>query len=174
MPTNGQQPDRSFEQHMREFFGPRGVDLDAQAVAFNLFRTQADVFSTIENAVLRPLGLTHAGFVLLMSLWTMGPLETRVLARVQGVSRPAIVSAVDTLERAGHVRRIRSEVDRRLVIVELTPAGRRLVEKAQRRTHAFECQLASVLTRTEQQTLARLLRRLAAATRTTECDQATA
>ncbi len=170
MVTERQQPE-SYEEHLRSFFGPRGVDLDAQAVAFNLFRAQADVFSTIEGAVLRPLGLTHAGFVLLMSLWTMGPLETRVLAKVLGVSRPAVVSAVDTLERGGHVRRLRSEVDRRLVIIEVTPAGRRLVEKAQRSAHEFERTLTGVLTQQEQRTLARLLRKLSQAARTTECEE---
>lgn len=146
------------EQRFRDFFGPRGVDLDAQAVVFNLFRTQADVFSTIETLALRPLGLTHAGFVLLMSLWTHGPLETRVLARVQGVSRPAIVSAVDTLERRSLVRRRRSDEDRRLVAIELTPAGERLVEQAQRRTHELELELMDVVSRREQKALAHALR----------------
>jgi len=163
---------QTYESHLRSFFGPRGVDLDAQAVAFNLFRAQADVFSTIESVVLRPLGLTHAGFVLLMSLWTMGPLETRVLARVLGVSRPAVVSAVDTLERGGHVQRVRSKVDRRLVIIELTAAGRRLVERAQRSAHESERTLTGTLTRQEQRTLARLLRKLSEAARTTDCERA--
>ena len=157
-----------FERQLRQFFGPRGVDLDAQAVVLNLFRAQADVFSWIEGEALRPVGLTHAGFVLLMSLWTIAPLETRSLAAVLGVSKPAVVSAVDTLERRGFVRRVRSKEDRRLVSVELTLAGRKLVERAQRRTHARELDLTSTFTPQEQRTLVRLLRKLGTAARERE------
>lgn len=154
-----------LEQHMRRFFAGRGVDLDAQAIAFNLFRTQADVFSTIERAALRPLGLTHASFVLLMTLWTMGPQETRRLALALGVSRPAVVSVANTLERRGFVRRVRSVVDRRLVTVELTKSGAKLVEKAQVAAHAHERALASRMSVSEQRELTRLLRILDEAAR---------
>jgi DNA-binding MarR family transcriptional regulator len=160
---------RPFELELRTFFADREVDLDAQAIVFNLFRTQTDVFSAIEAAALRPLGLTHAGFVLLMSVWTMGPLEPRRLASVLGVSKPAVVSAVNTLEARGYVRRVKSVDDRRLVTVELTPAGRRLVEKAQRGTHRWERVLTSGFSRDEQLQFASFLRRLAEAARSPDC-----
>jgi DNA-binding MarR family transcriptional regulator len=142
---------------MRRFFDGRDVDLDAQAIAFGLFRTQAMVFSAIERAALRPLGLTHASFVLLMSLWTMGPQETRRLALALGVSRPAVVSVVNTLEGRGMVRRVRSDVDRRLVTVELTRAGMQLVAQAQAAAHEYERALVSSMSKHEQRQLARLL-----------------
>jgi DNA-binding MarR family transcriptional regulator len=150
---------------LRDFFRPRGVDLDAQATVIDLFRTQADVFSMMELLALRPLGLTHAGFVLLMSLWTMGPLETRVLARLQGVSRPAVVSAVDTLERQGLVQRVRSKVDRRLVTVKITRSGVGRVEMAQRETHKLERALTRAMTKADQRRLSRLLHALGSAAR---------
>jgi DNA-binding MarR family transcriptional regulator len=154
-----------FERRLRTFFERRGVDLDAQAVAFGLFRAQADVFSAIERAALRPLGLTHAGFVLLMSIWTIGPLETRRLALALGVSRPSVVSVVNTLERRGFVRRVRSTLDRRLVTVELTAEGERLVADAQHETHRYERRLVAGMGVQEQRTLARLLKKLEAAAR---------
>jgi DNA-binding MarR family transcriptional regulator len=79
------------------------------------------------------------------------------------VSRPAIVSAVDTLAKSELVRRIRSNEDRRLVSVQLTPAGTRLVGRAHQRWHREERRTAAVLTRVEQRTLARLLRKLRSA-----------
>lgn len=151
-----------YEKRLRDFFARRGVDLDAQAVGFLMFRTETDIIAQIEAKALRPLGLTHASFVLLMTLWMYGPSEPRLLARVQRVSRPTIVSNVNTLERAGLVRRVPSEVDRRLVTVELTPAGLRAVEKAQQRVHKVESAIAAALTRDEQRALARLLRKLGA------------
>lgn len=155
----------SYEQRLRAFFAARGVDLDAQAIGFLLFRTETDVIAEIEACALRPLGLTHAGFVLLMTLWIYGPSEPRLLARVQRVSRPTIVSTVNTLERAGLVRRIPSSVDRRLVTVELTPAGSRTVARAQKRVHDVESRIAGALSRNEQRTLAQLLRKLGAGLR---------
>lgn len=149
-----------FEQQLREHVRAHGDDLDAQAVNFNLFRTSTDLLSEMESEALRPLGLTHAGFVILMTLWITGPRETRELARVQRVSRPAIVSAVDTLAKSHLVRRIRSDTDRRLVSVQLTPAGTRLVRRAHEAWHREERRTAAALTRAEQRMLAALLRKL--------------
>ena len=100
---------------------------------------------------------------MLMTLWISGPQETRQLARVQRVSKPSIVSAVDTLERAGLVRRVKSHVDRRLVTIELTARGTRMIEQVQPAWHACERQLASVLTVQEQRSFARMLRKIDAA-----------
>lgn len=149
-----------YEALLREFSRARDVDLDAQAVVYNLYRTATDVIAAMEAAALQPHGLTHAGFVLLMTLWVGGPREIRQLAILQRVSRPAIVSAVGTLERAGLVQRLRCETDRRLVRVQLTPRGRALIERAQLLQHRFERTVSRVLTRAEQRTLAALLRRL--------------
>jgi DNA-binding MarR family transcriptional regulator len=153
-----------FEHHLREFCGARGSDIDALSAMFLLFRTNTDATAAMEAASLRPLSLTHAGFVLLMTLWTMGPQETRQLASVQRVSKPSIVSSVDTLERAGFVRRIRSEADRRLVTVELTSDGAAIVERAQQAWHACEREIAGVLTTEEQRAFAAMLRKLQTAT----------
>jgi DNA-binding MarR family transcriptional regulator len=159
-PARRRDSPQDADDALRRFFAARGADVDAQAIVFSLFGAQARVFSMMEGAALRPLGLTHAGFVTLMLLWTQGPLETRELARVLGVSRPAVVSSVNTLERARLVRRRRSQADRRLVTVELTARGQDLVERAQRETHTYERLLAAQFTKDEQRALASLLRRL--------------
>ena len=152
-----------FEQRLRDFLASRGSDPDAMSAMFLLFRVNTDTIAAMEAAALRPLALTHAGFVLLMTLWTTGPQETRQLAKVQRVSRPSIVSSVNTLERAGLVRRVRSAVDRRLVSVELTADGERMIEQAQKSWHEHERRIAGVLTLDEQCQLAAMLRRLDAA-----------
>ena len=58
-----------------------------------------------------------------------GPAPANRLADVEQVSPPAITKLVTALEAAGLVRRERSAVDRRVVIVAATPAGRRLLEQ---------------------------------------------
>jgi DNA-binding MarR family transcriptional regulator len=152
-----------FERLLRDFSRERGVDLDAQAVVYNLYRVATDVHATMEASALQPHGLTHAGFVLLMALWISGPREVRELARLQRVSRPAIVSAVGTLERAGLARRVRDEADRRLVRVELTPEGQARIRRVHRAQHQFERAVSQALSRAEQRTLAGLLRRVGSA-----------
>ncbi len=58
-----------------------------------------------------------------------GPLPITRLAEAERVSPPAITKLVDALETAGLARRNRSTHDRRIVLVEATPAGRRLLER---------------------------------------------
>jgi DNA-binding MarR family transcriptional regulator len=150
------------EARLREFLKPKGTDLDAMAVVYNLYRTATHVITTMEATTLRRFGLSHTGFVLLMTLWMESPREVRELARVQRNSRPAIVSAVNTLVNMGLVKRERGTVDRRLVYVHLTDEGRELIERVHIQQHAFERAVTSTLSPTEKRELARLLRRLRA------------
>jgi DNA-binding MarR family transcriptional regulator len=52
------------------------------------------------------------------------------VAETLGVSRPAITRTVNNLETAGLVRRVPSALDGRSVVLRLTPAGRRAVNRA--------------------------------------------
>jgi len=85
--------------------------------------------------VLLPLGksvtaeLRHTGQLMAPGHYqTMGTLYLRAvnlseLAEFQGVSLPTMSNTVTSLEQQGWVRRHRSEIDRRVVMVELTPDG---------------------------------------------------
>ena len=160
------EPIPPFEQFMRDFLAPRGVDLDAQAAIFQLYRTATDVIAALELGSLRALGLSHAGFALLMALWATGPREIRELAFLLRLSRASVVGTVHTVQRGGLVRRVRSDTDRRLVRVELTDSGLSLVERAQAALHGCERELTRGLSVDEQRLLAALLRRLGHAART--------
>ena len=148
------------EQVFRTFLTARGFDDRVMAVAFHLYRTTQEAIARAEAEVLRPLRLSWVGYVTLMGLWVRGSAEVRDLARMQVASKPAVVKSLDGLERRRLVRRRRSDQDRRLVDVELTPAGRALVRKAQREVHRREHRLTGRLTVAEKRELARLLRKL--------------
>jgi len=154
-----------YEQELRAFLAPLGVDLDAQAVVFQLYRTSTDVIAALEAKALRPLGLSHTGFALLVTIWVGGPQEVRGLARKHRLSKPSITSAIGTLERAGLVTRERSGDDRRLVSVALTAQGRRLVRKAEAALHRCERALTAGLTKAERRQMAAWLRRVGDAAR---------
>jgi DNA-binding MarR family transcriptional regulator len=95
-------------------------------------------------------------------VWVSGPLEPRRIARLAGISRAAVSSVLNTLERDGLVQRARDKSDRRLVTVRLTPEGRRRLLAAYRRQNSRERELLAPLDATELATFTELLRRLLA------------
>ena len=131
---------------MQAFLARAGTDVDSQAAVFNLDHAALDVIATMEGLALRPHELTHAGFVLLMTLWITGPRETRELAAVLRVTKGAIVGAVNTLERRGLVQRDRSPDRPPPRSVELTESGRDLISRVQKDWRALEVEVTSVLT----------------------------
>jgi DNA-binding MarR family transcriptional regulator len=66
---------------------------------------------------------------LLSVLVFAGPLSVTRLAEIEQVTPPAITKLVTALEEAGFASRSRSTVDRRVVVVAATAAGRRLLER---------------------------------------------
>ena len=107
-------------------------------------------------------GLSHGGFQVLASLYRAGPPYRRSpsgVARGLMLSGAGLTARMDQLERGGLLGRERDLGDRRAVIVELTPAGRRLVRTAFPEfvgSHARLLDLA--LSPSEQGLLAELLR----------------
>jgi DNA-binding MarR family transcriptional regulator len=141
------------------------VDHSAMAVVANAWRAAQGIRSYLERSVLRPEGLSFAGFSVLFNLWVWGPMETRALAASMSCSRATVSTVSSTLERAGLVARRGDERDRRLVLLELTDAGRATIEDLYPRFNAGEAALASSLSDDERSTLAELLRRLVLASK---------
>ena len=151
----------AYEQHIRAFLAARDTDVEAQTAVFNLDHAALDMISAMAAIALRPHDLTHAGFVMLMTLWMTGPRETRELAAVLRVTKGAVVGSVNTLEKRGLVTRERSDTDRRLVSVALTPEGDALITRVQKTWHALEREVTAVLSADEKRTLAALCRKVA-------------
>jgi DNA-binding MarR family transcriptional regulator len=91
------------------------------------------------DEALRPLDLTNGQFSLLMSLNRPRPAGMRSVASLLAMDRTTLTAALKPLERRGLLEiRIDSE-DRRSRLLELTPAGKRLLARAVpiwTRTHA--------------------------------------
>lgn len=71
------------------------------------------------------LGLTPAEINVLANLSDGKPRTVSELGRLAGAAPTTLTSVLDRLDRRGHVTRGRHPSDRRAVVVELTPAGRR-------------------------------------------------
>src|SRR5918992_4510842 len=81
-------------------------------------------------ADLEAAGISAAGFSALVVLTTArGSLELRTLRRRLGWSKANATEVTATLESRGFVLRRRPPEDRRIVVIELTPSGRDLVER---------------------------------------------
>jgi DNA-binding MarR family transcriptional regulator len=78
------------------------------------------------------------------------------------LSSAGITSRLDRLERRGYVKRKRDPDDRRGVLVELTDAGREVLDQAVKANTGRERELTASLSKQEQQALAGLLKKLLA------------
>lgn len=73
-----------------------------------------------------------AQFPVLAAIDRLGPLTIGELAAALGVAQPGVTRMIGKIEGGGLVRSKAGADDRRIKIVALTPAGRRLVDRAKR------------------------------------------
>jgi DNA-binding MarR family transcriptional regulator len=105
-------------------------------------------------------GLSLAQYHLLEPL-ADGPLTNRQLAEQAGVASPTATRMVDVLLGRRLVTRLEDPVDRRAVLISLTPKGRDALGAKLREYDAVRRRIAGALEPDEQRVAADLLRRLA-------------
>ena len=114
---------------------------DANALAteavMNTIRTADLLFDRI-GRLLRPLGVSAAGGLVLGLLRDNGPTSPSELGERLIVTRATVTGVVDSLERRGLVHRAPNPADRRSVLVELTADGRRTVQDVRTLIHRNE------------------------------------
>ena len=134
------------------------LDFEAMAVASNLFRAANAVRNHLERTVLQPHDLTWTAFVVLWITWIWEDAETRMIAEEGGFSKATLSGVLTTLEGRRLLTRERSEVDGRLVIVRLSPTGKRLMKKLFPLFNEQEKQVVSALPRKDLPAAAEMLR----------------
>jgi DNA-binding MarR family transcriptional regulator len=148
--------ERAAESHIA------GLDLDIESmhVISNLFRAANAVRNHMERVVLTPADLTWTAFVVLWVTWIWDNVETRVVAEETGVSKATLSGVLATLERRGLLRRTKSDADGRLVLVSLTPSGKRLIMSMFPKINAEETLATSLLPKGRKEDTAEMLRLL--------------
>ncbi|WP_091602516.1 MarR family winged helix-turn-helix transcriptional regulator [Arthrobacter koreensis] len=82
--------------------------------------------------------LTTSQSSAMSTLVDRGPLRMSELAALEGVQLPSATSVVNGLVKLGLVERRADPADRRAVVIDLTPKGRRQVDElVDRRNHSF-------------------------------------
>jgi DNA-binding MarR family transcriptional regulator len=94
------------------------------------FRTMFRALNRVRgrDTHLAPGELSHAQFELLVELYDRGELPAGELAAAAQLSPATVTPMLDHLAASGHVERLRSQADRRVVVTRLTAQGRRRVE----------------------------------------------
>jgi DNA-binding MarR family transcriptional regulator len=105
-------------------------------------------------------GLSLAQYHLLEPL-ADGPLTNRQVAEQAGVSSPTATRMLDLLVQRRLVTRLEDPVDRRAVLISLTPAGRQALAAKLAEVEQSRRKIAAALEPDEQRVAADLLRRLA-------------
>jgi DNA-binding MarR family transcriptional regulator len=96
-------------------------------LAEDLGAVLARLYGFLRRAILpTEMSLTQA--LVLATLRDLGPQRVTDLADIEGVRQPTCTGLVNTMESQGWVVRTVDEADRRVVLVELTTEGRRILE----------------------------------------------
>ena len=124
-----------------------------------LVRTN-QAFSHYSDRHVKSQGLTPAQFDVLATLGNTTGMTFKALGEKTLLTKGSLTGIVDRMEQKGWVKRVTSIDDRRSILVRLTPKGQRLFEKVfpahlEHLTEAF-----GRLSRRDQETLERLLRKL--------------
>jgi DNA-binding MarR family transcriptional regulator len=156
------------ERQVEARLGGLPLDYSAMAVSSNLFRAANAVRNHFERTVLSENNLSWTAFVVLWVVWIWEPIETRQIALEGGFSKATLTGVLSTLEGRGWLQRSRSATDGRLVLVNLTPAGRELMETL---FPAFNLQEQSIVVpvdRSKRDDLAEMLRLITAGVEKTD------
>lgn len=125
----------------------------------NLERASDSVVRRL-SAPLESQGLTLGQFGVMEALLHLGPLCQHELGKKLLRSGGNITLVVDNLEKHGWVRRVRQQNDRRMIQIQLTPDGRRLIARVfPAHARAITAEM-SRLSAGEQDMLRRLCRKL--------------
>jgi len=115
------------------------------------------------NRLLAVYSLTGTGFNVLEILRGAAlPLQPSAIAAHMLITRGGMTKALDVLEKLGYVRRMPHPSDRRMLLVEITDTGTRVMNELLVRLHACEREWFDMLTPQEQQTFIELMGRVQA------------
>jgi DNA-binding MarR family transcriptional regulator len=130
VPTGSRLPFDPIAEARRQWLLRWGA-AEPMAAATSIMRAQQIVLARVDG-MLRPFQLTFARYeaLVLLSFTRTGSLPLGKMGDRLMVHPTSVTNTVNRLESQGLVRRVAHPTDRRTTLAEITPEGRRLVEKA--------------------------------------------
>lgn len=129
------------------------------SLGYMLRRAQLATFAEFGKE-LEALGLRPGQFGVLAVIGRNPGVTQSEICTALGIQRPNFVAVIDELEGRGLAKRGAAAYDRRANALSLTPAGRRVLERAELAQRAHEARLAARLGPGGQERLLALLSRL--------------
>ncbi|HTQ02591.1 MAG TPA: MarR family winged helix-turn-helix transcriptional regulator [Polyangiaceae bacterium] len=136
---------------------PRGGATDDIRHALNSLRLIVRTLRVSSRNAELEVGLSGAQLFVLQGLLRQGPCSVGELAAYTATDQSSVSVVVSRLVARGHVKRTRSKVDRRSVVLALTPSGRALLARAPEAAQERLLGALAQLERSELATLAALL-----------------
>lgn len=115
---------------MRIDLGDDPLALDRQ-VCFALSVASRSVIG-IYRPLLKPYGLTHPQYLVMLALWEKAPRSVRDLSNVLRAEPATLSPLLKRLEVLGYLSRRRGRADERVLDVDLTDSGRALRAEAEK------------------------------------------
>jgi DNA-binding MarR family transcriptional regulator len=138
---------KRLKRHLRVLLGGSAV-LDVSPMAGQLGYLIGHAHRRLREDAARRLAELHLhprDFGLLTMLAQDQPCSQAHLAERMGVSPPAMLALLDSLEKVGLVARTRSELDRRVQQISLTGPGRKALARAQDTADRIQAEIAERL-----------------------------
>ncbi|MFJ3671478.1 MarR family winged helix-turn-helix transcriptional regulator [Streptomyces sp. NPDC090106] len=135
-----------------------GVGVDLETSLGYLLKEASSALRAAMEEVLRPLGMSVTHYSCLELLAQRPGLSNSELARGAFVTRQTMNVLLQALERDGYVTRPAQAPVGKVLPAQLTPSGRRSLEKASAAVRSVEARMLAGLTETEQSGAFRILR----------------
>lgn len=117
------------ERQVAKLLSDLPIDFESMTLISNLFRAGNAVKNHLEQTVLAKYELSWTAFVVLWVTWIWAPIETRDIAAEVGTSKPTLTGVLKTLEKKALIVKSQSKTDKRLVVVTLTKAGKKVMRE---------------------------------------------
>ena len=109
-------------------YSPRALALDSQ-LCFALYAASL-AMTKLYKPLLQPLGLTYPQYLVMLVLWEADGITVSQLGERLALDSGTLTPLLKRLQSAALVQRLRDAADERRVLLQLTPAGRALKQRA--------------------------------------------
>lgn len=115
------------------------LDLEDQ-LCFDLYAA-ARLITSAHRPFLLPLSLTYPQYVVMLTLWQRGPQTVTELGARLHLDSGTLSPLLKRLEVTGYITRMKSELDERATIINVTATGELLKSQAAAVPSAIACQV---------------------------------
>ena len=115
-----------------------GALLLGNQLCFAVYST-AHAFNRVYKPLLDRLGLTYPQYLVMLVLWERDDVPVKQIGERLFLDSGTLTPLLKRLEAAGLLQRLRDAADERRVLLQLTPAGRKLKARAVRVPQAVAC-----------------------------------